>query len=177
MKRIPKKRPPLRRGKDGRFSKEIPIIGTILLICNLLFSHLDLENIMADDPNVYYDPDGMHILSQEQPEQQLVSEEEQEDVPPEPPQPRRNPPRNRGPPTRYSPPRTPPKWTDVTINSKCRHHVHKGLGCAALSAGHTPRYYNSLKPVLNFIFYNFILYLFSTVMTLFIDAHFAWPFY
>lgn len=41
----------------------------------------------------------------------------------------------------------PAKWHDAPINNKCKSSARTPFYCAALSANHTPRYYNSLKPV------------------------------
>jgi hypothetical protein len=96
---------------------------------------------MAKDPDVYYDPDGLHILR---------SDDGEEDPPIEirqgtPPPPRRNPLRNRRPPSRYDP-AGPPTWPNRRITKSCRKQ-HKNRGCAAASVEHNPLYYNSLQPV------------------------------
>lgn len=41
----------------------------------------------------------------------------------------------------------PAKWADEPINNRCKGTNHSPHYCAANSAKHTPRYYNSLKPV------------------------------
>lgn len=41
----------------------------------------------------------------------------------------------------------PAKWPDAVINNNCKTTNHAPFHCAAQSAKHTPRYYNSLKPV------------------------------
>lgn len=38
-------------------------------------------------------------------------------------------------------------WPDNPIKINCKNTLHNGVFCAAVSASHTPRYYNSLKPV------------------------------
>lgn len=95
---------------------------------------------MEENPEIYYDEEGLHILH---PEPLPIPDETDADLDP----PRRvQPKRNRRPPIRFDP-ADPPTWPDnEPIIGNCR-HKKDGYGCAAASAKHTPRFYNSLCPV------------------------------
>lgn len=87
------------------------------------------------EPDFLYDEDGLHQINELVPDPDAIL------MPPP-----SRPVRNRRPPSRFdpSPARTIP---DNKITNKCRIHQHPGLGCAAVGAGHMPRYYCSLHPV------------------------------